>query len=214
MILEKERKEVVFYGKELVQRGLISGSFGNLSSYNPQEQMFAISPSGMPYDQIVPEDVSVVRLDGTVVAGRRKPSSEVDMHRIMYQNKENIRAVVHTHSTSATAVSCLGIGIPPIHYLIAYSGYEVPCTEKYIQFGTYELAKSAFEAMRGNNACLLSNHGLLTCGVDMEYAVNAAQQIEFCAELYLKTKGLGEQNLLSKEELDVVREALLSYGRS
>ncbi len=213
MVLEKERKEVVAYGKEMLRRGLITGTFGNLSIYNEEEGMFAICPSGMPYDMVAPEDVAVLKLDGTVVAGRRKPSSEVDMHRIIYQNKQHARAVVHTHSPAATAVACLGHCIPPIHYLIAYSGYEVPCTEKYVQFGTYALAESAIRAMGENDACLLANHGLLTCGEDMEFAMNAAQQIEFCADLYLRTKGLGEQKLLSKEELDRVRAALRSYGK-
>ena len=135
MLLKEERELVVEYGKQMIERGLTVGTFGNLSVYNEKENLFAISPSGMDYFKTAPEDVVVLTPEGEKVDGDRKPSSEVDMHRIFYQKRPGIHAVVHTHSTFATALSCMGWSIPPLHYLVAYSGREVPCTP-YVQFGT------------------------------------------------------------------------------
>lgn len=212
MILEKERLQVAEAGKEMLRRGLTNGSFGNVSVYSPEEKLFAICPSGMPYDEIRPEDVAVVNLEGEQIEGRRKASSEVDMHRILYKKKQDIKAVVHTHSPYATAVSCTGRGIPPIHYLIAYSGYSVPCAP-YRQFGTQELAEAVAESIGDNNACLLGNHGLITCGFDMKYAMDCAEQIEFVARLYCTARPFEHFDLLTAEQIDVVRQALLNYGR-
>ena len=205
MLLQEERELVVEYGKEMIRRGLTVGTFGNLSVYNEKENLFAISPSGMDYFQTKPEDVVILTPDGD-----RKPSSEVDMHRIFYQKRPGIHSVVHVHSKFATTLACLGWSIPALHYLVAYSGREVPCTP-YVQFGTYELARCALETMGDNYACLLGNHGLLTCGSNIGYTMDVAEQIEFCAELYYRSRVAGEPKLLTEEEIGVVLESFQSY---
>ena len=125
--------------------------------------LFAISPSGMDYFKTGPEDVAVMTPEGEKVDGDCKPSSEVDIHRIFYQKRPDIRSVVRTHLRYASTLACLGWSIPPLHYLVAYSGREVPCIP-YVQFGTYELAQAAYETMGENYAVILGNHGLLCCG--------------------------------------------------
>lgn len=210
MLLQEERELVVEYGKAMIERGLTVGTFGNLSVYNEKENLFAISPSGMDYFQTKPEDVVILTPEGEKVDGDRKPSSEVDMHRIFYQKRPGIHAVVHTHSNFATTLACLGWSIPPLHYLIAYSGREVPCTP-YVQFGTYDLAQCALDTMGENYACLLGNHGLLTCGGNISYTMDVAEQIEFCAELYYRARAVGEPKLLAEEEIGVVLESFQSY---
>ncbi len=210
MLLREERELVVEYGKEMIRRGLTVGTFGNLSVYNEKENLFAISPSGMDYFQTKPEDVVVLTPDGEKVDGDRKPSSEVDMHRIFYQKRPGIRSVVHVHSKFATTLACLGWSIPALHYLVAYSGREVPCTP-YVQFGTYELAQYALETMGENYACLLGNHGLLTCGSNIGYTMDVAEQIEFCAELYYRSRMAGGPRLLTEEEIGVVLESFQNY---
>ena len=107
MILKEEREQVVEYGKKMVELGLTVGTFGNLSVYSPKENLMAISPSGMDYFLTKPEDVVVLTPDGEKVDGDAKPSSEYDMHRIFYQKRPGINAVVHTHSTYATTLACL-----------------------------------------------------------------------------------------------------------
>lgn len=210
MILEKERKLVVEYGKKLLDTGLVTGTFGNISVYNEEEKLMAISPSGLDYYSTKPEDVVVLNLEGEKVDGERKPSSEHDMHRIFYMKRPGIKAVIHTHSTYATILACLNWNIPPLHYLVAYAGKEVPCS-KYEQFGTWELAESALETMGSGNACLLGNHGFLAAASTISYAFDVAEQIEFVSKLYYGTKTAGEPVLLNQEQIDVVQDAFKSY---
>ena len=213
MILEKERKEVIEYGKKMIELGITVGTFGNISVYNPEEKLMAITPSGMDYFELKPEDIVVMDIDGDVVDGKRKPSSEVDMHRIFYQNRPGINAVVHTHSTYATILACLRWPIEPIHYIVAYAGKDVPCIP-YVQFGTYELAKAAYEGMEDRNAVLLGNHGLLAVGPNLSYALDVAQQIEFLSEIYYKCKVAGGGVNLTEKELEEVLGKFSSYRQA
>lgn len=212
MVLQQEREQVVEYGKKLVETGLTIGTFGNLSVYNRKLNLMAISPSGMDYFATKVEDIVVLTPDGELVDGVRKPSSEYDMHRIFYQKRPEINAVVHTHSTFATTLACLNWSIEPLHYLVGYAGKDVPCTP-YVQFGTYELAETAFNTMGNRYACLLGNHGLLACGEDMAYAFDVAQQIEFVSELYYRTKIAGAPVLLKDDQLSEVLEVFKAYAK-
>ncbi|NLY86148.1 MAG: L-fuculose-phosphate aldolase [Tissierellia bacterium] len=212
MILLKERQEIVEYGKKLVTSGLTKGTGGNLSIYNREEGLMAISPSGIDYFEIRPEDVVVLDLDGNIVDGDKKPSSELEMHRIFYKNRDDIDAIIHTHSTYATVLSCLNIPLPPVHYLVALAGLDVRCA-KYATFGTEELAKNAFEAMKDRYAVLLANHGLLAGAKDLANAFNITEEIEYCAELYIKAKAIGEPVILPEEEMELMLEKFKTYGQ-
>lgn len=212
MILLKERQEIVEYGKKLVTSGLTKGTGGNLSIYNREEGLMAISPSGIDYFEIRPEDVVVLDLDCNIVDGDKKPSSELEMHRIFYKNRDDIDAIIHTHSTYATVLSCLNIPLPPVHYLVALAGLDVRCA-KYATFGTEELAKNAFEAMKDRYAVLLANHGLLAGAKDLANAFNITEEIEYCAELYIKAKAIGEPVILPEEEMELMLEKFKTYGQ-
>ena len=102
MLLQEQREQVVEYGKRLVTTGLTDGTFGNLSIFDRESGLMAISPSGMDYFATTPEDVVVADLEGKVVEGKRKPSSELDLHRLFYRRRQDVNGVVHTHSTFAT----------------------------------------------------------------------------------------------------------------
>lgn len=128
MLLQEQRELVVEYGRRLVSSGLTEGTFGNLSVFDRTQNLMAISPSGMDYFRTNPEDVVVLTPEGTLVDGCRKPSSEYDLHRLFYLGRPDVDAVVHTHSTFATVLSCLRWSIEPIHYLVAYSGRDVPAS--------------------------------------------------------------------------------------
>lgn len=212
MILQKERELVVEYGRKLVETGLTVGTFGNLSVYDPETKLMAISPSGMDYFETEAADVVVLSPDGEKIDGDRKPSSEYDMHRIFYQKRPGINAVVHTHSRFATTLACLNWSIEPLHYLVAYAGKDVPCTP-YVPFGTYELAEMALRTMDDRYACLLGNHGLLTCGGNMSYAFDVAQQMEFVSELYYRSRVAGQPVLLSDTQIESVLEAFKTYRK-
>ncbi len=213
MILKEEREQIVEYGKRLVELGLTVGTFGNLSVYDPAERLMAISPSGMDYFRIRPEDVVVLTPEGEKVDGDARPSSECDMHRIFYQRRPDVRAVIHTHSIYATTLACLHWSIEPVHYAIAYGGADVPCIP-YVPFGTWELAEAAFEAMgESRNACLLGNHGLLAVGSSLPWALDVAEQMEFVSRLTYQTRLAGGGVNLTPGEIADVLTAFQSYRK-
>lgn len=211
MLMERERTEIVEHLKMLITHGLTKGTGGNISVYNPKLKLMAISPSGMDYFKLMAEDIVVMDLEGNIADGKRKPSSEYEMHSIFYRERKDILSVVHAHSPYASVLACLNWDIEPCSYLIGSAGRNVRCT-KYETFGTEELAQSALEGMKDRYAVLLGNHGLLAGGADLPAAFDTAEEIEFCAEIYYKCKTVGEPVLLSKEQMDVIIEKFENYG--
>lgn len=212
MILEKERSQVVAYGKKLVTSGLTKGTGGNLSVYDRKNQLMAISPSGMDYFESRPEDVVVMKLSGEIVDGVKTPSSEVDLHRIFYQKREDLDAIIHAHTTFATTLACLHRELPPFHYLVALSGKNVRCAP-YATFGTMELAQNAFEAMKDRKAVFLANHGMLAGAKDLMNAFNIVDEIEYCAEIYYRACCIGDPVILPDEEMSLMLEKFKTYGQ-
>lgn len=212
MILLEERQKIVEYGKKLIISGLTKGTGGNLSVFNRKENLMAISPSGIDYFKVVAEDVVILDLNGNIVDGKKKPSSEVDMHRIFYEKRKDIHAIIHTHTVFATTLSCLNIPLPPVHYLVAFAGLDVRCA-KYATFGTKELAENAFEAMADRKAVLLANHGLLVGAKDLANAFNISEEIEYCSELYYRAKSIGEPIILPENEMKTMIKKFKTYGQ-
>lgn len=207
-----EREKIVDYGKKLITEKLTTGTGGNISIFLREDQCMLISPSGIPYSQTTPEDIVLLDLDGNVLEGNRKPSSEYDMHRIFYQKTQHVNAVVHTHSEYATSISCLNQEIPAVHYLIGSIGYSIKCCE-YKTFGTYELAEAAYKTMGENNGILLGNHGVLATGKDIATAFSVAIDIEFLAKLYIRAKSIGAPVVLSKEDMNICLKKFETYGQ-
>lgn len=212
MLLREEREKVVEYCRMLTTHKLTKGTGGNISACNREKGLMAISPSGMDYFKTEPEDVVVLDLEGRVVEGRRIPSSEADMHRLLYIDRSDVNAVVHTHSTYATTLACMRWNLPAVHYLVGFAGLDVRCTP-YATFGTPELARLAREGMKGRFAVLLGNHGLLAAGPNMHYAFNVAEEIEFVCELYWRSKAVGEPVLLDAGDMETVLEKFKTYGQ-
>ncbi len=216
MKLEQERAAVVAYSKQLITRGLVRGTGGNISVLHPQSALVAITPSGIDYDIMTPQDVTLVDLDGRIVDGTRKPSSELEMHLSCYRANQGTRAVVHTHSTFATVLSCMGRELLPIHYLIGYGGGDtVPCLP-YRTFGTQALAQQVgdyFSEHQNQTGLLLGNHGLIAQGNSLHFAFDAAEELEFVSELYYRTLLLGGGTLLNSQEMAVVNQQFKSYGQ-
>jgi L-fuculose-phosphate aldolase len=211
LLLQQERENIVEYGIKLMQSGLTKGTGGNISVYNREAGFMAISPSGLDYFKTKPEDVVVLDLDGRIVDGARKPSSELDMHSIMYRKRADIDAVVHTHSPFTAAVSALHIDLPAVSYLVSLGGVNIRCSQ-YATFGTPELAEYAYEAMIDRKAVLLANHGLLAGGTDLTDAFNVAETMEFCAEVYCRAKSIGEPVIIPEAEMHRLIEKFSGYG--
>lgn len=210
MKMIKERKLIVEYGKKLIKNGLTTGSGGNISILNKELGLVAISPSGKDYFETKVEDIVLIDLEGTIVEGDLKPSSEKDMHLIFYNNRGDANAIVHTHSKFATTISCMGWNLEPVHYLIGLAGEDVKCA-KYAIYGSKELAQNALDAIEDRNAVLLANHGLIALGEDIETAFSIAEHLEFVSELYYLSKTLGEPKILSKEEMANVMKKFNTY---
>ncbi len=210
MLLKKERQLIAEFGKKMLSGNLTKGTGGNLSIFNPEQRLLAISPGSMDYEKVEPEDVAVVNLEGAKIEGRCKPSSELEMHSVFYKGRRDILSLVHTHSVYATVISCLRWQLPGVHYLVGLAGKDVLCAP-YSVFGSRELAENAFEYMGGRKAVLLANHGLLAGGKSIEEAFTTAEIIEFCAELYYKTKCAGEPVLLSEKQMEQAIERLGKY---
>lgn len=213
MILEKERIQIVEYGKKLITSNLTKGTGGNISIYNPNEKLIAITPSGIDYFLLKPEDIVVMDLEGNILEGKNKPSSEYEMHKIFYERRSDIFSVVHVHSTYSTTLACLRVNLPALHYLVAISGgKDIKCA-KYATFGTKQLAENAFEAMEDRFAVLLANHGLLTGAKDLANAFNKAEEVEFCAQLYCNCLSIGKAVILEDEEMNKMLGLFNSYGQ-
>jgi len=205
------RAAVVHGCRELVRLGLTHGTSGNISVRRSQRQFF-VSPSGMAYEGLEPDDVPMVDVDGRWF-GRRRPSSEWRFHRDILRRREDIGAVVHTHSTSATALACTGRGIPAFHYMVAVAGgVDIRCAP-YHAFGTEELSRAALVALEGRRACLLANHGVIACGVDLASALTLAGEVENLAAQYTMALGLGDVRILEDQQMRRVLDKFRSYGR-
>ncbi len=212
MSMEKERKEIVAYGRKLLESGLTKGTGGNLSLRDETGERFAISPSGIPYEEMSWEDVVVLSLEGEVLEGSRKPSSETEMHRLLYLARKDIRAVIHSHTVFATTVACLNEALPPVHYMVAVAGLEVPCAP-YATFGTRELAENAARTMGEGKAVLLANHGLLAAGGTLGEAFNITEEVEYVAEIYCRTRSMGTPVILPQEEMVRMLDLFQNYGQ-
>lgn len=212
MYLE-EKKELVEYGKKMSAEGLSSGTSGNLSIYLKEEGVVLITPSGIDYFDTEPEDIVVMDLEGNIVEGSRKPSSEWHLHTLFYKNKPEAGAVVHTHSKYCTTLSTLRMPIKAVHYVIADAGTdEVPCAP-YRRYGTEELAKVAVEIAGESNAVLLANHGIVVCGKNLKSAYGLAKGMEYVAEIQVTAMSVGEPVVLTKEEMEEVMEGFKTYGQ-
>jgi L-fuculose-phosphate aldolase len=210
--LRAEREAVADLGREMLAQDLTEGTGGNISTRNGDR--VAINPSGVPYEEIDPEDVPLVTIDGEQVAGKLGASSEKPMHLQIMRERDDVGAVVHTHSPYASTFASLHEPIPATHYLIAFAGKEVPVTP-YEEPGSEELGAAAVEALGDDhNACLLGNHGVITVGEDAESAFETALMVEYCARIHYQGQNIGEPVSLPDAELEHLFDRFSEYGQS
>ncbi len=211
LLLEKERRLVVEFGRQLVTRRLTSGTGGNLSVLRRDQGLVAISPSGLDYFHTRPEDVAVVNFSGQVIDGIRRPSAETAIHTGLYALRGDIGAVVHTHSVYATTFACLHREIPATHYLVGFCGTRVPVAP-YATCGTSLLAKHVTAAMRSFNAVLMANHGLVAVGASIQRALATAEAVEFAARVHYQCLAIGDPVILPDREMQRVIRKIADYG--
>ena len=173
-----------------------------------------ITPSGMPYDEIVLKDIVYVTNAGEVPGQQRKPSSEWRFHLSAYQQREDCGAVVHTHSLHATVLACAHKPIPAFHYMVAVAGgIDIPLIP-YAPFGTIELAELVAQGLAERTACLMANHGQIAIGKSLAAALELATEVETLAEQYVKVLTLGKPKLLTNTQMQDVLERFAGYGQN
>lgn len=173
-----------------------------------------ITPTGRSYDRLQPEDIVYLEADGRCPPGQLIPSSEWRFHRDILHAFPAMNAVVHVHSTHATALACLGESIPAFHYMVAVAGGDrIPCAD-YATFGTEALSHSILQALAGGlRACLVANHGQVATGKTLAEAYALAEEVENLAHQYLLARTLGPTRNLPAEEMALVLEKFKTYGQ-
>jgi len=179
----KLRRRLIKTACSLQQNDLGVGTAGNFSVR--VKEGYLITPTGVDYDELIPESIVTMGLQGEVVSGDLKPSSEWRFHQDIYTNRQKVNAIVHTHSPFATGLSCTRQGIPSFHYMVAIAGGDnIRCAE-YATFGTRELSENALVALQDRCACLLANHGVIATGEDIAAAFKLAQYVEELARQFV-----------------------------
>jgi L-fuculose-phosphate aldolase len=209
MLMQKERELIIEYCQRMLKDGLTVGTSGNVSIRVGEH--IAITPSGVDYESLAPEDICVITLHGEHVDGPQGASTEVPMHTVVYQFTDAL-AVVHTHPVYATVVGTLLPEIPRIHYMLALLGGPVRVAP-YAPFGTENLARNCIVAMKDRYGVLLQNHGATTYGESLAQAYSRSVYLEWLCRIYCEAKALGDPRLLTEAELDAVAGAVATYGQ-
>jgi L-fuculose-phosphate aldolase len=206
------RRTIVAIGRTLKREGLITWTAGNISA-RIEGNAIVITPSGIDYDQLKPEDLVVLDLEGKRLEGRWRPSTEWPMHTYLYKHRPDIGALIHTHSPYATTLACLELPIPPVHYLAAAVGGKVSVA-RYATYGTPDMGKEALKALgRDGKAALLAQHGVICAGVNLREAWFVVVTVEYIARIYWQCLSVGKPKPLTDEQIEAVRLQLQSYGQ-
>ena len=206
-----QREALVRHYLELIDSGLGTGSSGNLSLRVDSGML--ITPTGILAENLSPEQLVTLSLEGEAPDGQLLPSSEWHMHAAVYRDRPEIQAVVHCHSRYATILACAHRPIPAIHYMIAVTESDSVPVAPYATFGTTALAESVVSALHGRLASLLANHGQLAIGRDLDQAMRVASEVEELAAIYWGSLAIGEGKVLSTEQMGDVQKAFTSYGQ-
>jgi L-fuculose-phosphate aldolase len=211
---QSARQQLLAATLRMAESGLNKGTAGNLSvrAIEDGEAGFLITPTGMAYGALTPDDLVFVDMNGTS-QGARKPSSEWRFHLDIYAARPEAGAVLHAHSPFATSLACLRREIPPFHYMIARFGGDTLRCADYATFGTQALSVAALKALEGRRACLLANHGMLVFGRDLDQALDLGVELESLCEQYWRASQMGEPVLLDAAEMAVVLEKFAGYGQ-
>lgn len=205
------RDDLVATAKRMSDLGLTPGMSGNVSVRSPAGLL--VTPSGMPYGELRPDDLVEMKLDGAIRPGQRTPSTEWRLHRDILGARQDVEAIVHTHSLYCTTISMLRRPIPAVHYMIVLAGSdEIPCAE-YATFGSSQLALNAVTALRGADACLLANHGMIALGRTLPAALKLAAEVETLAAQYWHAAQVGTPFVLERSQLLEVRDRFVEYGQ-
>ena len=209
------QKEVIEFAKKLNSTNLSPLRSGNISVRTTQngKDGFYITPSGIKYQTLKEGDIVFVSSNGEYNKEGLQPSSEWKFHKDIYLKKSEAKAIVHAHSPHATAVSAHNKDIPAFHYMIALAGGDNIKCAKYGTFGTQELSDNIIAALENRKACLMSNHGQVAYGDNLNSAFELAEEVENICHQYINAIKLGKPKILSSSEMDVILEKVKNYKK-
>jgi L-fuculose-phosphate aldolase len=194
----------------MVELGLNRGTAGNASVRSGSNIL--ITPSALPVAEMSEQDMVLLDTDGKVLQGG-KPSSEWRFHRDILKARAEIGAVLHMHSTFATTIACLLLGVPAVHYHIAIAGGDTIRCTPYSVFGEQNLSDLALEALHDRKACLLGNHGMIALGKDLNDALSVALEVEYLCEIYWRTLQVGEPHILTAQQMHEAQQKFVEYKK-
>lgn len=208
------KQKILEIGREIIQTGLVAGTWGNISAWDDSRAGFWITPSGMDYLALKEEDLVLMSLKGEILEGHRKPSSEEQLHRAIYSQRKDVKGIVHTHSIYATAHAVARVPLPGlVEDFVMIVGEEVSVAD-YQRAGTEDLAEAAVRALADRNGVFLANHGLVGVGRSVEEALKVCQIIEKSAQIHIMSKLLGTPIQLNDEDKRGLRfDYLNQYGQ-
>ncbi|HEX7541323.1 MAG TPA: L-ribulose-5-phosphate 4-epimerase [Anaerolineales bacterium] len=214
-MLDELRAEICSLRTELPRNNLVTWTSGNVSGRDPKTGLVVIKPSGIRYEALTPEDMVVVDLEGKVVEGKHKPSSDTIAHVYVYRHRADVNGVVHTHSTFATAWAAVGKPIPPVLTAICDEfGGPIP-VGAYAKIGGDDIGQEIIRSIGSSPAILLKNHGVFTIGKTPEEAVKAAVMVEDVARTVFYAFQLGQPEEIPADEVARAhRRYLDEYGQS
>ena len=214
MLLNELRKEIQQLHLRLPQNNLVTWTSGNVSGRDPSSNLVVIKPSGVYYEDLTPENMVVLDLDGKVVEGNLKPSSDTFAHLYIYRNRPDINGIVHTHSPYATAFAAVGKPIPAVLTAMCDEfGGPIPCGG-YAKIGGDEIGQEVVRSIGSSPAILLKNHGVFTVGKNPLAAVKAAVMVEDVARTVFLAYQLGNPAEIPQEEIERAhRRYLDEYGQ-
>ena len=212
------RKKIIEFSLKLNATNLSPLRSGNISIRinEDDEDGYLITPSGKKYENLKPEDIVFMpfnKKNESFDEKDKNPSSEWRFHHDIYKNKKEAKAIVHAHSPNATAVSSHGKPVPPFHYMVALAGGEDIKCANYATFGTKELSNNVIKALENRKACLMSNHGQVAFGNNIEEAFELALEIENICHQYVIALKIGDPKILSFEEMKKVLEKAKNYKK-
>lgn len=208
------KKLIVESGKRMKDSGLTIATWGNISVRDKDTGLIYLTPSGMPYNTIVEDDIVVMDNNMQVIEGSRKPTIEYAMHIGILNKRPDINAIIHTHPIDSQVFACMHKDIPPIiDEAGQILGGTVKCA-KYALPGTKELADNVAEALGDGMACLMANHGAVCVGSDMDVVFKVCMVLEMTAKIYYKALSIGEPVVIKDEQVAFMKDFVANhYGQ-
>ena len=204
------RAQIVDAMRALSARGLNAGTSGNVSVRTADGLL--VTPSAVPPEALTADSIVVLDAQGRALSGG-VPTSEWRIHRDVYDAFPSAGAIVHTHSTYATALAALREDLPAFHYQVAKAGGHVIRCSTFAMFGTQELSSAVIEALGDRTACLMANHGMLAYGATLDGAVALATEVEVLCRQYLIARSAGAPVILTSEQMDDALDRFSRYGQ-